>query len=339
MKKKSIIVDKIIQEIAKNQIIVLIILGAAAIFFPIFIDNNYYLGIAIMFFIYSILTLSLNLITGYVGFTLLGQAAFFGLGAYVAAILGTRFQIDFIVGCVAASLFAAIFGAMLALPTLRIRGRYFAIVTLGFSEIMRMIELNWMDLTRGPQGISRIPGIVIFGKDFDSYRFKYYVGLVLLICALYIINSILKSKHGRAIRAIKDDDLAAGAMGVNVYKYTVIIFSISAGIAGMAGAYYAHYMSFIDPNAFNFEQSILILSMAIFGGLGSLPGSILGALALTILPEALRFLSDYRQIIYGFILVLIVIFKPSGIMGKVNFERIRSIANMEKEDLNVESNS
>ena len=194
-------------------------------------------------------------------------------------------------------------------------------------------------MTRGPQGISRIPGIVIFGKEFDSYRFKYYVGLVLLIFALYIINSILNSKHGRAVRAIKDDDLAAGAIGVNVYKYTVIIFSISAGIAGMAGAYYAHYMSFIEPNAFNFEQSILILSMAIFGGLGSLPGSILGALALTILPEALRFLSDYRQIIYGLILVLIVIFKPSGVMGKINFERIRSIANMDTEDLNVDSNS
>ena len=324
MRKKSIILDKMIKKIAKNQIFVLIILAVLAISFPIFVDNNYYLGIAIMFFIYSILTLSLNLVTGYVGFTLLGQAAFFGLGAYVAAILGTRFQVDFIIGCIAASLFAGIFGAMLALPTLRIRGRYFAIVTLGFSEIMRMIALNWMEMTRGPQGISRIPGIVIFGKEFDSYRFKYYVGLVLLIFALYIINSILNSKHGRAVRAIKDNDLAAGAIGVNVYKYTVVIFSISAGIAGMAGAYYAHYMSFIDPNAFNFEQSILILSMA---------------LALTILPEALRFLSDYRQIIYGLILVLIVIFKPSGVMGKINFERIRSIANMEKEDLNVESNS
>ncbi len=339
MKNNIKYADKAIQLISKNQKIVLTIIFALTAAFPILIDNNYYLGIAIMFFIYSILTLSLNLLTGYVGITLLGQAAFFGIGAYTAAILATRFQVDFIVGGIAAALLAAIFGVLLGLPTLRIRGRYFAIVTLGFSEIMRMIELNWMDLTRGPQGISRIPGIVILGKDFDSYRFKYYVGLVLVIFTLYVINSILNSKHGRAIRAIKDDDLAAGAMGINVYRYTLIIFSISAGIAGMAGAYYAHYMSFIDPNAFNFEQSILILSMAIFGGLGSLPGSIFGALALTILPEVLRFLSDYRQIIYGFILVIIVIFKPSGLMGKINFERIKLMLNMQKEAVSVKPNS
>ncbi|NLD17544.1 MAG: branched-chain amino acid ABC transporter permease [Tissierellia bacterium] len=325
--------------IAKNQKIILAIFLALCLTFPIFISNSYYLGMAILFFVYAILTLSLNLITGYVGITSLGQAAFFGLGAYTAAILSTRFQVDFIIGCICAILVAGIFGALLGLPTLRIKGRYLAIVTLGFSEIVRMVELNWMELTRGPQGISGIQGIKFFGTTFNSYKAKYYVGVILLVLVLYFLNRILKSSHGRAITAIKDDELAAASMGVNVYRYKVLMFSFSAAIAGVAGAYYAHYMSFIDPNAFNFEQSILILSMAIFGGLGSLPGSIIGAFTLSLLPELLRFMADYRQIIYGFILVVTVIFRPSGLMGKVNFGQINQKLSMKEDELLYEKNS
>lgn len=332
-------IENILQFFAKKQILIMSIFVIICLGFPLFISNSYYLGMAILFFIYAILTLSLNLITGYVGITSLGQAAFFGIGAYTAAILSTRFQVDFIIGCVSAMIIAGVFGALLGLPTLRIRGRYLAIVTLGFSEIVRMVELNWMELTRGPQGISGIPGIRFFGKTFNSYRTKYLVGLALLIIVVYFLNRLIKSSHGRAITAIKDDELAAASMGVNVYRYKVMIFSISAAIAGVAGAYYAHYMSFIDPNAFNFEQSILILSMAIFGGLGSLPGSIIGALMLSLLPELLRFMNDYRQIIYGLILVITVIFRPSGLMGNINFGQINQKLSMKEDDLIYEKNS
>lgn len=317
-------ISKLNNFIALNQKKVITFFFVLAIIFPFIASNAYYIGIAIMALVYSILTLSLNLITGFLGITSLGQAAFFGIGAYSAAILSTRFGISFIGSLLAAFIISGIFGILLGLPTLRIKGRYLAIVTLGFSEIIRMIELNWMGLTRGPQGISGIPGIKILGLEFNDYKIKYYVGILLLVLVLIAIVFLINSSHGRAIRAIKDDELAAETMGVNVYKYKVIIFGLSSAIAGIAGSYYAHYMSFIDPNAFNFEQSILILSMAILGGMGSLPGSIIGAITLSVLPEVLRFMADYRQIIYGVILVIIVIFRPSGIMGDVDYPSLKN---------------
>lgn len=315
--------DNIKLKIIDNYKIIFIIISTILFTFPLLIKNGYILGIGVMFLIYAMLTVSVNLITGFLGITSLGQAAFFGIGAYTAAILSTRYNIGFIPGAISAILIAAIFGVIIGIPTLRIKGRYLAIVTLGFSEIIRTIELNWFDLTRGPLGITSIPGIVIGGVDFDSNESKYIIGLIILGIILYLIHSILDSRHGRAIKSISNDELAATEMGVNVYKYKVIVFSISAGIAGIAGAFYASYIGFIDPSSFGFDQSLLILSMAILGGLGSLPGSIVGAFVLTILPELLRSLAAYRQIIYGLILVLLVMYKPTGLMGKVDFKQLK----------------
>lgn len=315
--------DNIKLKIIDNYKIIFIIFSIIMFVFPLLIQDGYILGIAVMFLIYAILTVSVNLITGFLGITSLGQAAFFGIGAYTAAILSTRYNVGFVPGAIAAILIAAIFGMIIGIPTLRIKGRYLAIVTLGFSEIIRTIELNWFELTRGPLGITSIPGIVIGDVHFDSNESKYIIGLIILGFVLYLVHSILDSRHGRAIKSIRDDELAATEMGVNVYKYKVIVFSISAGIAGIAGAFYASYIGFIDPNSFGFDQSLLILSMAILGGLGSLPGSIVGAFVLTVLPEALRSLAEYRQIIYGLILVLLMIYKPSGLMGKIDFKQLK----------------
>ena len=322
-KNKMGLFSKIVEICARNSLIIVIISLVSAILFPIVFSSQYLINIGINCLMYSVLAISLNLITGYMGITSLGHAGFMGVGAYTAAILSTRYGVGFIFTFIAATIIASIFGILLGLPTLRIKGRYLAIVTLGFCEIMRIIELNWMSLTRGPMGISGIPRMGLFGFTFNKPIHKYYVILVLLIITIYIVRSIMNSRIGRAISSIRDDEIAADAMGINVYKYKIMGFAISSGLAGLAGAYYAHYMGFIDPNAFTFDQSILILSMTIMGGMASIPGSIIGASFLSILPEALRAVADYRQIVYGLLLAATMVLKPSGLLGGFNLKHIK----------------
>lgn len=322
--------DRIVVIWAKNSTILTMIALLMAIAFPIIFNKQYFITVGISCIYFSVLTLSLNLITGYMGITSLGHAAFFGVGAYTAAILSTRLGLGFIWNFIFGSLFAAIFGVLLGIPTLRIKGRYLAIVTLGFCEVMRIIELNWMSLTRGPQGISGIPKMDLFGFIFSKPIHKYYVALILLIFTIFIVKSIMNSRIGRAISAIRDDEVAADAMGINVFKYKIMVFSISSALAGLAGAYYAHFMGFIDPNAFNFDQSILILSMTIMGGMASIPGSIFGASVLCVLPEVLRSVADYRQIFYGLILAIMVVWKPSGFLGEINLKHTKQRYDFER---------
>ena len=329
-KNREGIFSKTMEICAKNSVIVVIISLLIFILLPIIFNSQYLINMAINCLMYSVLTLSLNLITGYMGITSLGHAGFMGVGAYTAAILSTRFGINFIFTFIAATIVATLFGILLGLPTLKIKGRYLAIVTLGFCEIMRIIELNWVGLTRGPMGISGIPKMSLFGFTFNKPIERYYIILLLLIITIYIIRSIMNSRIGRAISSIKDDEIASEAMGINVYKYKIMGFAISSGLAGLAGAYYAHYMGFIDPNAFTFDQSILILSMTIMGGMASIPGSIIGASILSILPEALRTMAEYRQIVYGLLLAVTMIFKPSGFLGGYNFKHIKQRLNFKK---------
>ena len=308
---------------AQHSVAVSLVALAVAIAFPLVFNQQYLITVGINCLMFSVLSLSLNLISGYMGITSLGHAAFFGVGAYTAAILSTRLGVNFLGTFLCGTVMAGIFGILLGLPTLRIKGRYLAIVTLGFCEVMRIIELNWMSLTRGPQGISGIPRMELFGFAFSKPIHKYYVVLVLLVLTVLIIWAIMNSRVGRAISAIRDDETASDAMGINVFAYKIMAFSFSAALAGLAGAFYAHYMSFIDPNAFNFDQSILMLSMTIMGGVASIPGSIFGATVLTILPEALRGFSDYRQVIYGMALAIMVVWMPNGLLGGFNLKHIR----------------
>lgn len=330
-KEKKGFFSGILEFWAMHSLIISVVFIILAILFPILFNKQYLITVAINCLMFATLSLSLNLITGYMGITSLGHAAFFGVGAYTAAILSTRMGLNFVQTAILGTIVAAIFGVMLGIPTLRIKGRYLAIVTLGFCEIMRIIELNWMSLTRGPQGISGIPKISFFGFVCSKPIHKYYVVLILLIITVLIIKAIMNSRMGRAISAIRDDEIAADAMGINVFKYKIMVFSISSGLAGLVGAYYAHYMGFIDPNAFNFDQSILILSMTIMGGMASIPGSIFGASVLSILPEALRAVNDYRQIVYGLLLAIMVVWKPNGLLGGFNLKHIKQRIELEKE--------
>lgn len=317
------IFERILSAWAKYEGLMWVISLLFAAVFPILFPSRYIVNVAILCLLYAILSLSLNLVTGFMGITTLGHAAFYGVGAYTAAILSTRFGFSFLVTFVLAAIVASVFGLLLGAPTLRVSGRYLTIVTIGFCEITRLVELNWVELTRGPMGIPRIPAPELFGYKMSTPTAKYYIALVLLVLTVVLVYNITNSRIGRCISATKGDGLAASAMGIDTAKYKLMVFVISGAIAGLAGAFYAHYMSFVDPNSFSYDQSVLILSMTILGGLGSIQGSIIGAIALIVLPELLRDFVQWRQVIYGLILAVMVIYKPNGLLGGFNLKHIR----------------
>ena len=316
---------------AKYERIAAICFFVFLLIFPAIFHTYYIRNIAVLCVLYSILSLSLNLIMGYTGIAVLGMAAFYGIGAYTYAILSTRLGFSFLPAVICAFLMALLSGVLIALPTMRISGNYLAIVTLGFCEIVRIVELNWVELTGGPFGIKSIPAPVIFGYKFNNPLKKYYLGVALLALTVLALSSMLNSRAGRAWKAIKGDVIAAQAMGVNVFKYKTWAFAFTAAFSGLAGAFFASYIGYIDSTNFNYNQSIQILSMTIMGGLGSLPGSIIGAVFFMVLPEFLRWLGtifgewvvQWRQILYGLILVLMIMFKPDGILGGFDLRQIR----------------
>ena len=258
-----------------------------------------------------ILAVSLNLSAGYMGQLPLGHAGFMSIGAYTSALFtmsmklppNVSLPIALILGfCVAAA-----FGVLIGLPALRLRGDYLAIVTLGFGEIIRVIILN-LDFTGGAYGLKGIP-------RHTTFTWIY----IWVLITLFVINAIIKSRHGRAIISIREDEIAAEAAGIPTTYYKVLAFAISAGFAGVAGGLYAHMMMILDPMKFGFMKSAETLVIVVLGGLGSNFGSAISATVLTILPEWLRDFNEYRMVIYSLLLVIVMIFKPSGLCGRYEF--------------------
>ena len=258
-----------------------------------------------------ILAVSLNLSAGYMGQLPLGHAGFMSIGAYTSALFTISMKlppnlslpISLILGfCVAAS-----FGVLIGLPALRLRGDYLAIVTLGFGEIIRVTILN-LDFTGGAYGLKGIPRHTTFTWVYIS-----------VLVTLFVINTIIKSRHGRAIISIREDEIAAEAAGIPTTYYKVLAFAVSAGFAGVAGGLYAHMMMILDPMKFGFMKSAETLVIVVLGGLGSNFGSTISATVLTILPEWLRGFDQYRMVIYSLLLVMVMIFKPSGLCGRYEF--------------------
>ncbi|WP_343207832.1 branched-chain amino acid ABC transporter permease [Anaerolentibacter hominis] len=303
----------------KIRIGIFVVLIALVVLFPFYAPDQYLVRVATLCVMYSALALSLNLITGFMGQVSLGHAAFMGIGAYTSAILSSRFEWPFLLTMICALVVAGIFGMLLGFPALKLSGTYLAIVTLGFCEVVRLVELNWVSLTRGPMGMTGIAKPVIFGIQIKNNTGYYILALILLVIVMAIVMNIVNSHVGRGIMSVREDEIAAAAMGVNLRNYKVMTFTISSALAGMMGAFYAHYMRFIDPSAFNFDQSTGMLSMVILGGMGGVPGSILGAVILSILPEALRDLSNLRMLIYGLVIAVMMIFRPQGILGRKTF--------------------
>ena len=289
---------------------------------------EYLLHILILIGIYVILSVSLNLITGYAGLLSIAHAAFYGVGAYVAALLALKFHSPFLANIICAIILSGLLGALVGIPSLRIRDDYFAIATFAFQIITFSIMNNWVSFTGGPMGLPGIPQPTIFGWKITTHYDFLIVILLLCIIALWISHKIVTSPFGRVLKAIREDEVFAQAMGKNVASYKVLIFVIGAGMAAVAGVMYAYYISFIDPTSFTIMESIFIISIVIIGGAGNIWGSVLGAAVLVILPEALRFLgmpssiaANMRQIIYGALLVIFMLFRPQGFIGEYSFKK------------------
>lgn len=296
---------------------------ALSIFYPVLFKNVYILRMGTVSLMYIMLALGINLIMGYMGQMTFGHAAFWGIGAYTAAILSTRFGTGFLTDLVAAAVISGVFGFLLGLPVMKVKGYYLTIVTLGFGEIVRLVELNSSDLTGGALGIRGIPGIKFFSLELDSPRAFYYAILILVALTTVILMRISNSRYGLALKSIRDDDSAAEVMGINIVQNKILTFVLSAMIAGVAGAFYAHYVTYIDSTSFTTQASQEMCVMVILGGLGSIPGTILGATVLTVIPELIRDLMEYRMLIYGVIMVVMMLVRPQGLLGYIDFTQIR----------------
>lgn len=264
--------------------------------------------------IYIILAVSLNIATGYLGQLPLGHAGFMAVGAYAGALFwkgpGASLPegVSLVIGLVFAGLVAALFGVLIGIPALRLKGDYLAIITLGFGEIIRVCIINLPELTGGTPGLMGIP-------KYSTFTVVYIA--VILTCIL--IHMMMKSRHGRAILSIRENEIAAEACGIHVTYYKVMAFAVSAFFAGIAGALYAGYQGLLVPASFDFMASINILVMVVLGGMGSMIGAIIAAAVLTALPLALQAFNTYRMVIYSVLLIAVMIFKPSGLFGQYDF--------------------
>src|SRR3989344_336790 len=279
---------------------------------------NYLIHLAILIGIYSILVNSLNLVLGFTGLLNLGHVGFFGIGAYTSAILALM-GVPIPLAMLCGGLLAALSGAILSLPTTRLKGDYLALATLGFTFIMGSIARNWTSLTRGALGIPGIPKIASTNTLFLT------IVVILAVASYFVLSFIVKSRFRKTLQAIRDDELAAAALGKNTFLHKTLAIAISAFFAGVAGGLFAHYITFIDPSIFGLSDLILLFSMVIVGGLASLPGSAIGTAVVFLIPEPLRFIGfpssvigPVREMIFALILLLILIYRPKGIMGKVD---------------------
>ena len=288
---------------------------AVALIFPLVVHSQYILNVAVLCGIYVILTSGLNITNGYTGLFSFGHAAFYGIGAYTAGILATRYATPFWLTLPLGGIVAGLFGLAIALPTLRLRGIFLALITIGFQEIVFLVTLNWIALTRGPMGIPGIPPPAIWGHVFRGNHDYYYLILALVVLILFLLSRIIDSRLGRAFVAIREDEVAAQSVGIATFPTKVLAFVIATVLAGLAGAFFAHHARFISADSFRLDETFIILTMLIVGGMGTLIGPVIGAIFLVILPEASRFLVEYREVVYGLILIGVILFRPEGIAG------------------------
>ncbi len=294
----------------------LIVVSLVAVTFP-FVFSLYQTSIMTTAMIYVLLGLGLNIVVGVAGLLDLGYAAFYLVGAYSYALLNYHFGFGFwsVLG-IGAGL-AAMFGIILGFPVLRLRGDYLAIVTLGFGEILRLIMENWNAFSFGPSGIANIPRPGLFGIDMNleqSTIYMYFVVVAMSLFTIFVVNRLQDSRIGRAWLALREDEVACQAMGIDKRKTKLMAFALGATWAGFAGVIFAAKTTFINPASFTLWESINILCVVVLGGMGSIVGVIVGAFVLILLPEYLRFLSEYRILAFGAVLVVMMVFRPGGII-------------------------
>jgi branched-chain amino acid transport system permease protein len=287
----------------------------AAIAVPLLLDDPYIYRVLTIATIFAILALALTLVSGQAGQVSIGHAAFFGIGAYGSAILTTRLGWSPWLALPVAAVVAGVVGGVLAYPALRVRGHYVAIATLGIGQVVALTMLNWEWLTRGPLGITNIPAYQLFGVDIVRPAQYYWLSLAAATLMGLFVWRLSRSHLGRTWRSIREDEAASMTCGVRVDYYKALAFGLSAVVAGVGGALIAHLYTFISADSFVASQSILALTMVVLGGMSSIPGAFVGALALIGIPEVFRPLADYRYIIYGILLLLVIRFRPRGLIG------------------------
>ena len=268
-------------------------------------------NLVILVCINVLMAVSLNLVTGVLGQLVLGHAGFMLVGAYTAALFtkssGLPLEVALPIGLLLAGLVAAVFSVVIGIPALRLRGDYLAIITLGFGEIIRVVANN-LDFIGGAQGLSGIPSP-------DKLTLFLYSS-VLVILAVFLMFTFGRSRHGRAVISIREDEIAAESSGVNTTYYKLMAFVLAAFLAGIAGGLYAHHVGMVDPSKYDFNRSVEFLIMVVLGGMGSITGSIISATVLTILPQMLTDFDRYRMLIYSLILIVVMLFRPTGLLGR-----------------------
>ncbi len=302
----------------KYKVIFLILLVAVLAVLPFVIKKTLYVRYLCNIMMYATLAGSLNAINGYSGQFCLGQAGFFAIGAYTGAALAKNFGISFWPLLIVGGLMAMLVGFIVSLPTLRLSGIYLSIVTLGASEIIRIIAQTWEPVTGGSMGIKQIPYPEFFGLDMFKPQYYYYIFLFLLILFLFVTNRVLKSRVGRAWMSIREDEIASKSLGVETSRYKSTNFMYGAFWAGVIGVAYAPFVNYIEASQFTTDTGFNVLAMVVLGGQGTLAGPILGSVVVTVLTEALRFLESWRYVIYALLIIFMMWVRPQGLMGASN---------------------
>ncbi len=282
---------------------------------PFIVPNSYYLHLINLIGIQTLVVIGLNILSGYTGQISMGQAGYFAVGTYTSSLLMMRLGLSFWVSSIAAAIASVACGIVIAIPALRLSGPYLVMATVGFGEIIRLVLVNWVPVTRGAAGLTGIPAPSLVSIPIVSERGFYYLILATVSAGVFIAVRLSRSKIGRTFAAIREDELAAESMGVPVDIYKVAAFAISAAYAGVAGAIYGSFAGVASPDNFTFDDSVAFLCMSVVGGNRSVWGALVGTVALTFFSEALRFLQSYRLILYGVILLSTAIFMPQGLSG------------------------
>ncbi|NTV33119.1 MAG: branched-chain amino acid ABC transporter permease [Deltaproteobacteria bacterium] len=291
---------------------------------PLVVQSNYAMRVIIYIYLYIVLALGLNVVMGFTGLLNIGHAAFYAMGAYTTAILMTGYGVSFWWTVPIGMGLGVLMGLAIGFPTLRLRDDYLAMVTLGFGQIVYIVANNWMSLTRGPRGIPGIPApsLEMFNWRIviDNYTSYYYLILLFVALTIYACVRVRDSRVGLAWMAIREDEDVAAVMGIHLGFYKTLAFAFSAALGALAGSFFSVFQSFVSPNSFTILESVVIVTIPILGGLGSIPGTIVGAVLMIGLPEVFRSASEYRMVAVGAFMVLMMIFKPEGLFGKKLFQ-------------------
>ncbi|MGA3038984.1 MAG: branched-chain amino acid ABC transporter permease [Vulcanimicrobiaceae bacterium] len=299
----------------RATLVALLALACACI--PFVLHSQYMLQVTDTALIYAIVVIGLGILLGFAGQMSLAQAAFFGIGAYSSAIASTTLGLSPWISIPFGVLVSVAIGAGVGYPALRLSGHYLALATIGFGIIVQLVFINARGLTNGPDGINSIPPPHLGTLALDTYQTYFYVAYGALLLSIYIAWRVKHSRIGRAFEAIRENEIAAQAMGINVTHYKVLAFVLASGFGGLAGGVIAHMTRFISPDSYSFDQSVIFLVMLVIGGSATITGAVTGAILLTFLPEFLRPLKDSYIMVYGAAVVVMVIFMPEGIVGLV----------------------